>query len=427
MPSPPPPLQIPLHVSPLHLSPIQPAGLAITALAASAAPPPAAIVPRKRRRRAPASGAADDCFACRKRGQKCDRRRPYCSQCLERGKECSGYKTQLTWGVGVASRGKLRGLSTPVARPTPPPPTTAASKDSTSSPTTNAAKSNRAAATAAAAVAAIAASKNTPKAASLPPMSPMKRKTTLSMVYEASLPPTSASLLSSSLPLAGSPQLHQQQQQRHTRYDFINIDPTLPPSTTTSTTTASAPLQPLCTTIHNWPTPSSPYHHLLRHADSAPDLTDTRYNLRQSLHRLQTPAASPLDDMCFSAAASSPSSSWSDAGYPSPTDYPPTPEDLTYLPTPPLYDDLFYAPPAYDLLSFDPRGPTSYPELYLPRTAGANSGPADPALYAFLDAPAEPLPACHAFGAQGGLSDLFYDDQIPGAAPWTRLDFCDAF
>ena len=74
---------------------------------------------RKRRRRAPASGASDDCFACVKRNTKCDRRRPYCSQCLEVGKECSGYKTQLTWGVGVASRGKLRGLSLPVARSAP--------------------------------------------------------------------------------------------------------------------------------------------------------------------------------------------------------------------------------------------------------------------------------------------------------------------
>lgn len=74
---------------------------------------------RRRRRRAPAGGAADDCFTCTKRGVKCDRRRPYCSQCLEVGKECSGYKTQLTWGVGVASRGKLRGLSLPIAKSPP--------------------------------------------------------------------------------------------------------------------------------------------------------------------------------------------------------------------------------------------------------------------------------------------------------------------
>jgi len=90
---------------------------------------PPTVPQRKRRRRAPASGATDDCFTCTKRNIKCDRRRPYCSQCLEIGNECSGYKTQLTWGVGVASRGKLRGLSLPVARSAPaaksPPPTTA--------------------------------------------------------------------------------------------------------------------------------------------------------------------------------------------------------------------------------------------------------------------------------------------------------------
>ncbi|GAB7352803.1 hypothetical protein MBLNU459_g3421t1 [Dothideomycetes sp. NU459] len=76
---------------------------------------PNPAVPRKRRRRTAATGAADDCFACRSRQTKCDRKRPYCGQCLEIGKDCSGYKTTLTWGVGVASRGKLRGLSCPVA------------------------------------------------------------------------------------------------------------------------------------------------------------------------------------------------------------------------------------------------------------------------------------------------------------------------
>lgn len=79
-------------------------------------PEHAASSPRKRRRRAPASGAADDCFACQERQRKCDRKRPYCSQCLDHGKDCSGYKTALTWNVGVASRGKLRGLSLPIAK-----------------------------------------------------------------------------------------------------------------------------------------------------------------------------------------------------------------------------------------------------------------------------------------------------------------------
>ncbi|EXJ84596.1 hypothetical protein A1O3_05266 [Capronia epimyces CBS 606.96] len=82
---------------------------------AQRAPAPDADPPRKRRKRAPAAGAADDCFTCATRNLKCDRRRPYCSQCLDDGKDCAGYKTQLTWGNGVASRGKLRGLSLPIA------------------------------------------------------------------------------------------------------------------------------------------------------------------------------------------------------------------------------------------------------------------------------------------------------------------------
>ena len=69
---------------------------------------------RKRRKRTVVSGAPDDCFTCSKRGARCDRRRPYCSQCLDLGRECSGYKTTLTWGLGVASRGKLRGQKLPV-------------------------------------------------------------------------------------------------------------------------------------------------------------------------------------------------------------------------------------------------------------------------------------------------------------------------
>lgn len=83
---------------------------------AESAPEHAATSTRKRRRRAPASGAADDCFTCQERQRKCDRKRPYCTQCLDHGKDCSGYKTALTWNVGVASRGKLRGLSLPIAK-----------------------------------------------------------------------------------------------------------------------------------------------------------------------------------------------------------------------------------------------------------------------------------------------------------------------
>ncbi|OJK01667.1 hypothetical protein ASPACDRAFT_26030 [Aspergillus aculeatus ATCC 16872] len=77
-------------------------------------PPVSAAPPRKRRKRTVISQAADDCFTCARQASQCDRRRPYCSQCLDNGRDCAGYKTTLTWGVGVASRGKLRGLSLPV-------------------------------------------------------------------------------------------------------------------------------------------------------------------------------------------------------------------------------------------------------------------------------------------------------------------------
>ncbi|KAK8258252.1 fungal-specific transcription factor domain-containing protein [Phyllosticta capitalensis] len=89
---------------------------AATAITASATTSPPAATPRKRRRRAVATGATEDCFTCRQRQAKCDRRRPYCTQCIDMGKECSGYRTTLTWGVGVASRGKLRGMSCPVPK-----------------------------------------------------------------------------------------------------------------------------------------------------------------------------------------------------------------------------------------------------------------------------------------------------------------------
>ncbi|CRG83849.1 hypothetical protein PISL3812_01205 [Talaromyces islandicus] len=83
--------------------------------AAKRSPSKTATAPRKRRKRTTTGGAPDDCFACAQNGLKCDRRRPYCSPCLDRGKDCSGYKTTLTWGVGVASRGKLRGRALPVS------------------------------------------------------------------------------------------------------------------------------------------------------------------------------------------------------------------------------------------------------------------------------------------------------------------------
>ena len=92
-----------------------PATTQFASMPAKVGVPSLAPVKKQRRRRSAAAGAADDCHACRARKVKCDRQRPYCQQCLDMGKDCSGYKQALTWGQGIASRGHLRGLSSPAA------------------------------------------------------------------------------------------------------------------------------------------------------------------------------------------------------------------------------------------------------------------------------------------------------------------------
>lgn len=49
------------------------------------------------------------CATCRKRKKKCDEGRPQCGQCVSRGVQCGGYDMRLTWGNGVASRGRFAG------------------------------------------------------------------------------------------------------------------------------------------------------------------------------------------------------------------------------------------------------------------------------------------------------------------------------
>lgn len=54
------------------------------------------------------------CGTCKKRHRKCDETRPSCRQCQASGLECAGYQKVLSWDVGVASRGRLRGAALPV-------------------------------------------------------------------------------------------------------------------------------------------------------------------------------------------------------------------------------------------------------------------------------------------------------------------------
>ncbi|KAI5298724.1 hypothetical protein KEM56_003824, partial [Ascosphaera pollenicola] len=96
------------------LATVPPAGSSDSCTGTTAAPSLTVLPIRKKQKRG-TSSAASDCFACTDRSITCDRQRPYCGQCRQHERQCPGYKTTLTWGVGVASRGKLRGLSTPVS------------------------------------------------------------------------------------------------------------------------------------------------------------------------------------------------------------------------------------------------------------------------------------------------------------------------
>lgn len=51
------------------------------------------------------------CHNCRRERLKCDRSLPQCSKCVRRGLECLGYQRLFRWQEGVASRGKLTGVT----------------------------------------------------------------------------------------------------------------------------------------------------------------------------------------------------------------------------------------------------------------------------------------------------------------------------
>ncbi|KAL3496404.1 C6 finger domain protein [Aspergillus germanicus] len=53
------------------------------------------------------------CWTCKVKHRKCDRARPSCRTCEERGIVCEGYDVRLRWGVGVASRGRFTGAEAP--------------------------------------------------------------------------------------------------------------------------------------------------------------------------------------------------------------------------------------------------------------------------------------------------------------------------
>lgn len=284
--------------------------------------------PRKRRRRAPASGASDDCFACSKTNTKCDRRRPYCSQCLEFGTECSGYKTQLTWGVGVASRGKLRGLSLPIARSAPafksPP-----SKHSRASTSTSAPRS----------------------VSSIDGDTQEREEVKVKLESHSPLPTNS-----------------------YTTYDFINMVP-------------NSPMTMQMPTMSNDWTMSMPQEYLHISHPSTPEQPSHQQLLRQSLNRLHTPLLSNGDDLNLSSSVGS-LSAYSDAEY-SPMEHSFTTEDVPYLASPiPMYHSYSSQNSPIDHsfgMMADSRGPTSCPDQYYAQSEISSSLSSHPTVYDLND------------------------------------------
>ena len=55
--------------------------------------------------------ATKACHGCRRRRWKCDRSYPQCHKCIQMGQECLGYQGLFLWNKGVASRGKMMGMT----------------------------------------------------------------------------------------------------------------------------------------------------------------------------------------------------------------------------------------------------------------------------------------------------------------------------
>ncbi|KAH8435267.1 Zn(II)2Cys6 transcription factor domain-containing protein [Aspergillus melleus] len=67
----------------------------------------------------PRQRSHDGCWTCKARRRKCDRARPTCRACDERGIPCEGYEVRLRWGSGIASRGRFTGAGEPVVASVP--------------------------------------------------------------------------------------------------------------------------------------------------------------------------------------------------------------------------------------------------------------------------------------------------------------------
>ncbi|KAF2089933.1 hypothetical protein K490DRAFT_71645 [Saccharata proteae CBS 121410] len=319
---------------------------------------------RKRRRRAPATGATEDCFTCRKRQTKCDRRRPYCTQCIDIGKDCSGYRTTLTWGVGVASRGKLRGMSLPVPKSPSSPPTSS----------TRASRANT-----------ISHGKSATSAPSPAPSVP----------FNHSRDSSHFGAVKSPSPIR-SPNVH----------DYPSLD-------------ATSPIQipaPMSTQQIAWTLPGFGEH---VEGYSAASGRRSRPQLQtRPLHRLHTSLAGSYDEGALSATTG-PLSSYSDSvisDYGTPSDFPGTPDDFGYADASMNSYENHYLHPRTPMSSTEslvfPDAPRSYPVICEDLSSSISS---DQSLHEFPDMNSM-QPASY---SQSGFSDMFF----PGGLllqPWVQ-------
>ncbi|KAK7524855.1 fungal-specific transcription factor domain-containing protein [Phyllosticta citriasiana] len=328
----------------------------------SSAPTPinSAATPRKRRRRAVATGATEDCFTCRQRQAKCDRRRPYCTQCIEMGKECSGYRTTLTWGVGVASRGKLRGMSCPV--PKSPSSTISSSRENSTQATAR------------------KPSVSLPS----PPTSTVSRKQPLRQPYAQ--------------PSQKSPSpIHSPTGQEHASMDA----------------TSPVHIPPPAVPYQGWHLPSFGEH--VESFGGAGRKSRPQFPPKP-LQRLHTTLAVPFDDSALSTSTG-PLSSHGDSAlgdYPSPSDFPGTPDDFHFA------DPIMHNYPEHLLPSrtpissteslIFPDAPRSFPVMYEDLSSSISS---DQSLHELHDMSSmQP----RAYSQHPGYQDTFLPSALGAAA-----------
>ncbi len=302
-----------------------------------------AVTTRKRRRRAAASGAADDCFTCRRLHLTCDRRRPYCSQCLDHGKDCSGYKTQLTWGIGVASRGKLRGQTVPVAKKSSPSPTKAAAQ-----------RVRRASSSTAGSVDLVGSPSECSVDWSLPPPPPPPPPPPSSLPATA---PALAETQAPSLSLLASV----------ANYDLAALH------AADGATTLASSAEPDATVRapHFEPAmPTSPADYGVVQASSTrPASFYGQRRLPHNLLQIDTPLARRFQGFELMTASSS-ASGFSEGDVASPVDFSQPPEPVPYhYPPMPIYHDALLPPhrtmPGLALAMDERTPPTSYPGVYI--------------------------------------------------------------